>query len=160
MTSALRKLFGLKVKELRLASGLSQEGFADRCGFARSYMSRIERGAANPSLDAIGVLAAALGVGCGELVGGIELSNQRGIMVPFARDGTCFNPTLRSAGSYAVGEKSMAFYSSTFGEALHYLAGMKTAKWWRPNSVGNRGLVSAVKWAPLPDEYYSMIDKV
>ncbi|NMG02902.1 helix-turn-helix domain-containing protein, partial [Azoarcus taiwanensis] len=35
---------------------------ADRCGFARSYMSRIERGGANPSLDAIEVLADALGV--------------------------------------------------------------------------------------------------
>ena len=41
---------------------MSQEAFADRCGFARSYMSRIERGGANPSLDAIEVLADALGV--------------------------------------------------------------------------------------------------
>ncbi len=52
----------MKVKELRLASGMSQESFADRCGFARSYMSRIERGGANPSLDAIEVLATAFGV--------------------------------------------------------------------------------------------------
>ncbi len=41
---------------------MSQEEFADKCGFARSYMSRIERGAANPSLDAIETLAAALKV--------------------------------------------------------------------------------------------------
>ena len=47
---------------LRQAEGLSQEAFADKCGFARSYMSRIERGGANPSLDAIEVLATALGV--------------------------------------------------------------------------------------------------
>ncbi len=39
---------------------MSQEAFADRCGFARSYMSRIERGRANPSLDAIETLAAGL----------------------------------------------------------------------------------------------------
>jgi transcriptional regulator with XRE-family HTH domain len=52
----------MKVKELRLATGMSQESFADRCGFARSYMSRIERGGANPSLDAIEVLANAFGV--------------------------------------------------------------------------------------------------
>lgn len=52
----------MKVKELRQASGLSQEAFADRCGFARSYMSRIERGGANPSLDAVEVLATGLGV--------------------------------------------------------------------------------------------------
>ena len=50
------------MKELRKASGLSQEAFADKCGFARSYMSRIERGGANPSLDAVEVIAVALDV--------------------------------------------------------------------------------------------------
>lgn len=58
----LRQRFGQRVKELRCASGLSQEVFADRCGFARSYMSWIEQGGANPSLDAVEVLADALGV--------------------------------------------------------------------------------------------------
>lgn len=48
--------------ELRHSAGLSQEAFADKCGFARSYMSRIERGKANPSLDAVETLAAALKV--------------------------------------------------------------------------------------------------
>ena len=41
---------------------MSQEAYADRCGFARSYMSRIERGGANPSLDAIEILAGGLRV--------------------------------------------------------------------------------------------------
>lgn len=41
---------------------MSQEAFADRCGFARSYMSRIERGNANPSLTAVETLAGALNV--------------------------------------------------------------------------------------------------
>jgi transcriptional regulator with XRE-family HTH domain len=41
---------------------VSQEALADRCGFARSYMSRIERGKANPSLDAIETLAGGLKV--------------------------------------------------------------------------------------------------
>jgi transcriptional regulator with XRE-family HTH domain len=61
-TPPLRKRFGSKIRELRLAQSMSQEAFADRCGFARSYMSRIERGTANPSLDAIEVLAKALKV--------------------------------------------------------------------------------------------------
>lgn len=60
--SPIRLRFGLRVKELRKASGLSQEAFADKCGFARSYMSRIERGGANPSLDAVEVIAVALDV--------------------------------------------------------------------------------------------------
>ena len=46
---------------------MSQEAFADVCGFARSYMSRIERGGANPSLDAIEILATALKVEVREL---------------------------------------------------------------------------------------------
>lgn len=52
---------------MRLASGMSQEAFADKCGYARSYMSRIERGLANPSLDAVAVLAVALEVEVKEL---------------------------------------------------------------------------------------------
>jgi transcriptional regulator with XRE-family HTH domain len=62
MSISLRKRFGQRVKELRHAAGMSQEAFADHCGFARSYMSRVERGGANPSLDAIETLATAFGV--------------------------------------------------------------------------------------------------
>jgi transcriptional regulator with XRE-family HTH domain len=60
--TTLRKKFGLRIRQLRDAAGMSQEAFADRCGFARSYMSRIERGGANPSLDAIETLAGGLKV--------------------------------------------------------------------------------------------------
>ncbi|KXS31504.1 MAG: XRE family transcriptional regulator [Candidatus Gallionella acididurans] len=67
MKTTLRQRFGKRVKALRLASGISQEAFADKCGYARSYMSRIERGLANPSLDAVEVLAVALKVEAKEL---------------------------------------------------------------------------------------------
>lgn len=56
----LRQKFGARVRQLREAAGYSQEAFADKCGYARSYMSRIERGQGNPSLDAIEVFATAL----------------------------------------------------------------------------------------------------
>ena len=52
---------------LRDKTDMSQEELADRCGFARSYMSRMERGHANPSLDAIERLAGALKVRVREL---------------------------------------------------------------------------------------------
>jgi transcriptional regulator with XRE-family HTH domain len=67
MRVTLRKKFGQRVATLRRATGVSQEDFAERCGFARSYMSRIERGKANPSLDAIETLASGLKVRVGEL---------------------------------------------------------------------------------------------
>ena len=65
--TTLRHRFGERVRELRVAAGLSQEALADYSGFARSYMSRVERGGANPSLDAIQVFADALGVEVYEL---------------------------------------------------------------------------------------------
>lgn len=64
---SLRKRFGDRVATLRLAARISQEALADRCGFARSYMSRIERGRANPSLDAIEALAGGLKVSVKQL---------------------------------------------------------------------------------------------
>lgn len=69
MRVTLRKKFGQRVKALRRAAKpfVSQEALADRCGFARSYMSRIERGNANPSLDAIEKLANGLRVRVREL---------------------------------------------------------------------------------------------
>ena len=58
----IRKSFGNRVRELRVATGMTQEAFADHCEFARTYMSRIETGGANPSLEAIKTLADALQV--------------------------------------------------------------------------------------------------
>lgn len=63
----LRVKFGMRIRHLREQAGYSQEAFADACGYARSYMSRIERGLGNPSLDAIEVLAQALKIPVVEL---------------------------------------------------------------------------------------------
>lgn len=63
----LRVKFGMRIRQLREQAGYSQEAFADACGYARSYMSRIERGLGNPSLDAVEVLAGALRVPVAEL---------------------------------------------------------------------------------------------
>ncbi|WP_339441834.1 helix-turn-helix transcriptional regulator [Pseudomonas proteolytica] len=67
----LRKGFGQRIRELRTRQGFSQEAFADRCGFVRTYMSRIETGTANPSLDAAKVLADGLGMTLSELLQGL-----------------------------------------------------------------------------------------
>ena len=47
-------------KKLRLQSGLSQEAFADKCGLDRTYVSGIERGVRNPTLEVLNVLAQGL----------------------------------------------------------------------------------------------------
>lgn len=153
MKKSLRIQFGERVKELRIATGLSQEAFADRCGFARSYMSRIERGGSNASLDAIEVLANALNVEPWQLLVSDYSSedNNPELLVPYAADGSCFHPGLASSrdGSFAVGDKTAQKRFGTFSEALEYLRSMNTAKWRRPNTSGNWGIVSAVRWDKL-----------
>jgi transcriptional regulator with XRE-family HTH domain len=71
MHPSLRKRFGSRIRELRKFSGLSQEEFADKCGYARTYISRIETGTANVSLEAIGTLSAALRLPLQELFKGL-----------------------------------------------------------------------------------------
>jgi len=58
----LAQKFGECVREMRLEMGLSQIEFGERCGFYQTYLSRIENGRANPSLNAMEVIANALGV--------------------------------------------------------------------------------------------------
>ncbi|MFT3779926.1 MAG: helix-turn-helix transcriptional regulator [Ottowia sp.] len=58
----LAQRLGDYVRDRRLALGLSQAEFGERCGFYQTYLSRIERGHANPTLNAMEVIANALGV--------------------------------------------------------------------------------------------------
>jgi transcriptional regulator with XRE-family HTH domain len=58
----LREKFGKRVVALRKAAKLSQEELADSCEFARSYMSRIERGTARATLDTVERIAKGLNV--------------------------------------------------------------------------------------------------
>ncbi len=62
----LRKL-GRRVRTLREAIGLSQEALADEAEVDRTYMSKIERGLANPSYTVLLKLAVALRVHPGRL---------------------------------------------------------------------------------------------
>lgn len=62
MAQKLRKLFGKQVRERRRELGYSQEAFADLVGYDRTYISGIERGNRNPSIDAIEAIAKALRV--------------------------------------------------------------------------------------------------
>ena len=61
-TADIRTRFGLRVRELRQAQSLSQEALAARCELDRTYISGIERGKRNVSLQNIEVIAKALGV--------------------------------------------------------------------------------------------------
>jgi transcriptional regulator with XRE-family HTH domain len=64
--------FGRRVRQLRHAKGLSQEGLADRADIHRTYIGGIERGERNPTLTMIMRLAEALGVPPTRLLGETE----------------------------------------------------------------------------------------
>jgi len=55
-----KKLFGKKVRELRLARGISQEALADEAGVHRTFMGSVERGERNISLENVVKIAKAL----------------------------------------------------------------------------------------------------
>jgi len=68
-------VFARNVKRLRNAAGLSQEELAARAGLHRTYISSVERGQRNISLENICALAAALG------------SDPRDLLAPDADEG-------------------------------------------------------------------------
>lgn len=57
-----------QVRRLRVERGLSQEALAVDAGVDRGYVSGIEQGAHNPTIDILERLASALGVDVGELL--------------------------------------------------------------------------------------------
>lgn len=146
----IRIQVGQKVRGLRQAKGISQEAFADKVGYSRSYMSQIERGVANITIDAAQVLADAFGIKVSNLFefDSKPIKPKKLIKVPFAKDGSFFSPANKrhSSGKFSVGERSSETAFTEFEDALKYLKTMDVAKWRRPNQNGNWGIVSAVKW--------------
>lgn len=57
-----KKLVGVRLKELRRSKGLSQEKLAEKANVNSKYLSRMERGTENPTLDMLIKLSHALDV--------------------------------------------------------------------------------------------------
>lgn len=68
MRQTLVHHLGGVIRDLRKEAGLSQAVFGERCGFYQTYLSRIENGSANPTLNAIEVIAKALGMSVFDLL--------------------------------------------------------------------------------------------
>lgn len=56
------KVFGKNLKKYRLALGLSQEKFAEKCGLHRTYISTVERFQRNISIENVQRIADALDI--------------------------------------------------------------------------------------------------
>ena len=66
-TIDLKTLLGMAIKTRRASLGISQEELAYRAGLHRTYISDLERGARNPSVESIEKLAAALQISVAKL---------------------------------------------------------------------------------------------
>ena len=58
----IRTKVGLRIKELRLESGMSQEDFANHIDMARSYFAEVETGKRNVSIANLEKIVDGLGV--------------------------------------------------------------------------------------------------
>ncbi|MGN8697760.1 helix-turn-helix domain-containing protein [Bacillota bacterium HCP3S3_F1_1] len=64
--------FGQTVRKIRLSKDISQEKFADMCDLHRTYISDIELGKRNVSLENIGKMANALDMSISKLFQEVE----------------------------------------------------------------------------------------
>lgn len=64
---SLRIAFGTRLRELRRGKGWSQEELAHRADLDRTYVSGVERGVRNPTLDVITRFATTLNVEVADL---------------------------------------------------------------------------------------------
>lgn len=69
--------FGLTIRELRKAKGLSQEAFADAAGLDRSYMGHIERGEKNITLSKVYQIAGALNMTVSDIFLAVQANQEQ-----------------------------------------------------------------------------------
>ena len=62
-----KSLLGKRIREIRKSQGISQEQLSERAGISAQYVSNIERGKENPTLDLLLRLAEALRVALGQM---------------------------------------------------------------------------------------------
>lgn len=72
MSEAKPSAFGVRLRQLREAAGLSQEALAERAGMHRFGVAKLERGEREPAWATVRALARALGVGCSAFENGGE----------------------------------------------------------------------------------------
>lgn len=80
-----RELVAWNVRRLRVIRGISSETLAADAGVDRSYMSRLERAVANPTVDVLARIAKVLGVAIAELLAVPEPDDERPEPLPGGR---------------------------------------------------------------------------
>jgi transcriptional regulator with XRE-family HTH domain len=82
-----RELVAWNVRRLRVLRGISSETLGANAGIDRSYMSRMERGIANPTIDVLERIAGVLEVEIAELFVIPKPTDERPTPLPGGRRG-------------------------------------------------------------------------
>ncbi len=69
----VKKQLGMRVRYLRQRKGMSIEDLALECNINRNYLSDLERGTRNPSIEIISRISVGLNVSLEELFKGIQV---------------------------------------------------------------------------------------
>ncbi|WP_434718152.1 helix-turn-helix transcriptional regulator [Paraburkholderia sp. A1BS-2L] len=64
----LRERLAGNLRRIRLQKNFSQEALAEKCGFHRTYISQVERGATNITIDNLQKIAAVLEIDAKDLL--------------------------------------------------------------------------------------------
>lgn len=72
----IQQSFGLRVQQLRKATGMSQEKFALSIDMDRTYLASVEAGKRNISINNIKKIADRLSITISELFVGVEILNE------------------------------------------------------------------------------------
>jgi transcriptional regulator with XRE-family HTH domain len=71
----IQKLIGARIKHIRMKKGFTQDELSEEINISSKYLSSIERGKENPTLNTIIKLSEALGVDVDELFHHIEIED-------------------------------------------------------------------------------------
>jgi len=99
---ALQKRFGQRIQELRLKHSYSQEELSTRAGLNRTYLSDIERGQGNATLDVMNRLAVALDIGLAQLFLGVSAGPEKPVRILLAGSDATYQTVCHSLNGYDV----------------------------------------------------------
>lgn len=71
----LKKLIGARIKNIRLKKGMTQEQLSEKMGINPKYLSSIERGKENPTLNTIINLSQSLGINIDEIFTSLQIED-------------------------------------------------------------------------------------
>lgn len=71
----IKQMIGARIADIRAQKGMTQEHLAGKMGISSKYLSSIERGKENPTLNTIITLSEALNVDLGEIFSFVQVED-------------------------------------------------------------------------------------